>query len=241
MAEEAPAAAKKSQNSKRKSAQSSSSEDDEDEDSGRGRSKRGSAAAKKRKAIEADDDDDSLASDDENSNQAKLILPPTLQKHLLLDFEAIKQSKKLVTLPKPADKCVASILEEWKKGKGKKDKAQSVGGAALTASVADGLRSYFDKLLPVLLLYPFEAPQHQPLANKTPSNVYGVEHLLRLFSKLPELLAQTEISDVELKVLMGKFSECLKFINALPSHYFGVYMVPNAEYLAQVKEEGSDE
>jgi mortality factor 4-like protein 1 len=54
----------------------------------------------------------------------------------------------------------------------------------LTATVADGLRVYFDKLLPVALLYAFEMPQSQQLPAKAPSQMYGAEHLLRLFGML---------------------------------------------------------
>lgn len=61
----------------------------------------------------------------------------------------------------------------------------SVGDALV--EILNGLRTYFDKSLPAMLLYKPERGQyleHVP-ENSTiaPSSVYGAEHLLRLFGK----------------------------------------------------------
>lgn len=51
----------------------------------------------------------------------------------------------------------------------------------------NGLRTYFDRALPMMLLYKKERQQFQE-AIKTPecspSTIYGAEHLLRLFGML---------------------------------------------------------
>ena len=52
--------------------------------------------------------------------------------------------------------------------------------------ILNGLRSYFDKALPVMLLYKEERGQYtdnvqEDHTNITPSSIYGAEHLLRLF------------------------------------------------------------
>lgn len=46
-----------------------------------------------------------------------------------------------------------------------------------------GIRCYFDKALPVLLLYNKEREQYHEVVvdNVSPSTIYGAEHLLRLF------------------------------------------------------------
>lgn len=51
--------------------------------------------------------------------------------------------------------------------------------------VMKGLESYFDKALPVMLLYKSERRQYEEAIadDVRPSNVYGAEHLLRLFGK----------------------------------------------------------
>lgn len=59
----------------------------------------------------------------------------------------------------------------------------------LTDSVGEilkGIRCYFDKALPVLLLYKKERRQYQEAVvdDISPSTVYGAEHLLRLFGKI---------------------------------------------------------
>lgn len=53
--------------------------------------------------------------------------------------------------------------------------------------ILNGLRCYFDKALPTILLYKKERQQyHDEMTENTstPSKVYGAEHLLRLFGKL---------------------------------------------------------
>lgn len=51
----------------------------------------------------------------------------------------------------------------------------------------DGLRSYFDKALPAMLLYSQERDQFNDVIPEeseiSPSNIYGAEHLLRLFGE----------------------------------------------------------
>lgn len=51
----------------------------------------------------------------------------------------------------------------------------------------NGLRSYFDKALPTLLLYKRERQQFEQQINDptaSPSTIYGAEHLLRLFGMI---------------------------------------------------------
>ena len=58
------------------------------------------------------------------------------------------------------------------------------------AEILNGLRSYFDRALPMMLLYKKERQQFQeasqPHAQRStsPSTIYGAEHLLRLFGML---------------------------------------------------------
>ena len=52
--------------------------------------------------------------------------------------------------------------------------------------ILKGLRCYFDKALPVMLLYERERQQYQEAIanNVSPSTIYGAEHLLRLFGMI---------------------------------------------------------
>jgi hypothetical protein len=63
--------------------------------------------------------------------------------------------------------------------------------------VFEGIKAYFDRALPVCLLYRFERPQlaaflgDRPAEDGRPmSHVYGAPHLLRLLVRLPELLRE---------------------------------------------------
>lgn len=58
--------------------------------------------------------------------------------------------------------------------------AESVG------EILNGIRCYFDKSLPAMLLYKSERKQYEEAITDqvSPSSVYGAEHLLRLFGKL---------------------------------------------------------
>lgn len=49
--------------------------------------------------------------------------------------------------------------------------------------IVKGLICYFDKALPVMLLYKSERQQYEELMinDVSPSSIYGAEHLLRLF------------------------------------------------------------
>lgn len=53
------------------------------------------------------------------------------------------------------------------------------------SEILKGLRCYFDKALPVLLLYSKEKSQYNEIVDEgvSPSTIYGAEHLLRLFGK----------------------------------------------------------
>ena len=61
------------------------------------------------------------------------------------------------------------------------------GGLDSTAEMASGLKTYFERALPAILLYKQERGQYanalEEGGQQSPSEVYGAEHLLRLFSK----------------------------------------------------------
>ncbi|KAF5451293.1 hypothetical protein F2P56_026410 [Juglans regia] len=79
--------------------------------------------------------------------------------------------------------------------------------------ILKGIRCYFDKALPVMLLYKKERKQYHEAVvdNVSPSTIYGAEHLLRLFVKLPELLAYVNIEEETLTRLQQKLLDFLKY------------------------------
>ena len=106
--------------------------------------------------------------------------------HLVDEWDLIVQEpRKLLQLPRAPN--VVSIIEDFLALKEKKaDNEQFLRYKELL----NGLRIYFDKALPKILLYRQEREQWS-LAKKIdkPSQVYGAEHLLRLFVRFPKLLS----------------------------------------------------
>jgi len=100
-------------------------------------------------------------------------------------------------------------------------KAKRVGASPLNdkiyREITDGLTAYFESALGSLLLYRFERQQYKDILTKYPeknlSEIYGCEHLLRLFVKLPQLLSQAQMDAETLQVLQLKLSEILKFLH----------------------------
>ena len=121
-----------------------------------------------------------------------------------------------------------------------------------------GLREYFDKALPLILLYRHEREQYASLfpaaspssasrptstepalgsssgAAPRPSDVYGAEHLLRLFVRLPRLLALAPLAPAEMTQVQAKLGELLKFLQKQHGEIFLTSYIKKEEE----KEEG---
>ncbi|XP_021642724.1 protein MRG1 isoform X2 [Hevea brasiliensis] len=146
----------------------------------------------------------------------KIQIPSTLKKQLVDDWEYVTQQDKLVKLPRSPN--VDDILTKYLEYRSKKD-------GMMTDSIGEilkGIRCYFDKALPVMLLYKKERQQyHDSVENDTsPSTIYGAEHLLRLFVKLPELLAYVNIEEETLTRMQQKLLDFLKFLQKNQSTFF---------------------
>ncbi|KAL9237985.1 hypothetical protein vseg_012469 [Gypsophila vaccaria] len=150
----------------------------------------------------------------DNDSIEKLVnisIPLTLKKQLINDFELINHTDKLVRLPRTPN--VDEIIEKYRDYRQKKESVipESVG------EVLSGLCIYFNKALPVLLLYNKERQQYQEsivedISCPSPSAIYGAEHLLRLFVKLPALLYELNIEEETLRVLQQILLDFLKFL-----------------------------
>ena len=109
----------------------------------------------------------------------------------------------------------------------------------LYGEVNEGMRTYFNQSLGSILLYKYARKQFRDLKetaagkDKPLVELYGAEHLLRLFVKLPELLAQCKMQREHMQVLVSKLMELLKFIQANKAKYFVTqYESATDEYLA---------
>ncbi|WCJ31279.1 Chromatin modification-related protein EAF3 [Euphorbia peplus] len=173
--------------------------------------KTNAAKGKKRKS-DSGIEKDNLSAD----KLVKIQIPSTLKRQLVDDWEFVTQQDKLVKLPRSptVDDILAKYLEYRSKKDGKM--TDSVG------EILKGIRSYFDKSLPVMLLYKKERQQYDDAVKNdtSPATIYGAEHLLRLFVKLPELLAYVNIEEETLTRLQQKLLDFLKFLQKNQSTFF---------------------
>lgn len=122
----------------------------------------------------------------------RLFIPDTLKSILVDDWEKVTKEQKLVPIPAPIS--ITQFLHEYYEA----DSAHRRPGSSdadILEEVIAGVKEYFNKSLGRILLYRFERPQfyevhkqlesgHGEHAGKTLCDMYGCEHLLRLFGKL---------------------------------------------------------
>ncbi|KAE9586831.1 hypothetical protein Lal_00004581 [Lupinus albus] len=159
-----------------------------------------------------------------NSDKLTTIqIPPTLKKQLVDDCEFVTHLGKLVKLPRTPN--VNDILKMYLDQRLKKHGSVSDS----VEEIMNGLGSYFDKALPVILLYNNERHQYQEACpnNITPSSIYGAEHLLRLLVKLPESMADAGIEKETVKEIQEQTVDFLRFLQRNHSAFFlSTYHVP---------------
>lgn len=105
------------------------------------------------------------------------------------DWEKVTKEQRFVSLPSKTP--VNMFLDDYAAYEGAKRRSGSAEADILEEVIA-GVKEYFNKSLSRILLYKSERPQfqdihtqlekgHGELAGKQVSDVYGVEHLCRLF------------------------------------------------------------
>ena len=159
----------------------------------------------------------------------QLRLPHGAKLKLIEDWERITREKKLVPLPR--DPSIATLLDEFVAAKARRSSHERI-----YAEVVEGVRSYFQQALPTLLLYKYERRQHRELKEQRkhehPCEYYGAEHLLRLFVKLPDLLARCQMQREHMTILVSKLAELLKFVVQQKAKYLAAeYQAPDDDYL----------
>eukprot|EP00308_Calcidiscus_leptoporus_P024889 CAMPEP_0119375646 /NCGR_PEP_ID=MMETSP1334-20130426/36527_1 /TAXON_ID=127549 /ORGANISM="Calcidiscus leptoporus, Strain RCC1130" /LENGTH=332 /DNA_ID=CAMNT_0007394011 /DNA_START=26 /DNA_END=1021 /DNA_ORIENTATION=- len=164
-----------------------------------------------------------------NEIKETLRLPQAMKLRLIDDWERISRERKLVPLPR--DQTIATLLDDFVATKAKRTSHER-----LYTEVCDGMRSFFNQALPQVLLYKYERKQMRDVRDehkeKTYVELYGAEHMLRLFVKLPELLVHCKLQREHMSVLLSKLTELLKFMQAHKSKYFAnAFESPSEEYL----------
>ena len=111
----------------------------------------------------------------------------------------VSPSKSASSKDRPKDAEAESREQEWR-------------------DMADGIAMLFDEALASRLLYREETPQLRvldsiPEYSTTPfSELYGCEHLLRLFVRLPDMLAD-QLTEAEARPIIAKVNDFVRFLH----------------------------
>ncbi|GJJ75256.1 mortality factor 4-like protein 1 [Entomortierella parvispora] len=142
--------------------------------------------------------------------EIKVPIPDSLKAQLVDDWENITKNQQLVPLPRTPN--VVQILEMYRESK--KDKKAK--NDEVFQEVLAGIKTYFDKCLGNMLLYRFERQQYVDVRKKNvgkeDSEIYGGEHLLRLFVQFPMLIAHTQMDQDSINALRENLVSMLKWM-----------------------------
>ncbi|RIB08992.1 MRG-domain-containing protein [Gigaspora rosea] len=142
-----------------------------------------------------------------------IYIPEQLRMQLVQDWESINKSQMLVPLPRKPS--VTDIINNYKSWKHEKNKDSD----GIAEEVSKGVCFYFNKCLGTRLLYQSERNQYKEIRSKFENlenaQIYGAEHLLRLFVIFPKLMSNTNIGEETLNALKEHLSDLLKYLDFL--------------------------
>ncbi|KAJ5297455.1 hypothetical protein PENANT_c005G08334 [Penicillium antarcticum] len=167
----------------------------------------------------------------------RIVMPDNLKSLLVDDWEQVTKNQCVVSLPSQSP--VRQILKDWYEEEQPK-RTSSAADQDVLEEVIAGLHEYFDKCLDKILLYRHERAQYRglrkkfeavtgELANKGPIDVYGAEHLIRLFSTMPELIAQTNMDMQATNRLREEISKLAMWLSKHSEKYFTTQYLPAEE------------
>jgi len=149
--------------------------------------------------------------------EIKLTIPDTLKSILVDDWENVTKHQQLVPLPRKPN--VVGILKAYSAAeKSARPKRPGSAEADIFEEVVSGIKVYFDRCLGNILLYRFERQQYVDIRRTNEgkememSEIYGAEHLLRLFVSLPGLIAHTSMDQQSIQTLKDHIEGILKYM-----------------------------
>ncbi|EPS45020.1 hypothetical protein H072_979 [Dactylellina haptotyla CBS 200.50] len=165
-------------------------------------------------------------------HEIKINVPEIVKSLLVDDWENVTKNGTLVKLPREIT--VNQFLTDFF------DSTQHKYSGAqreVYEEILSGLRSYFDKCLGTMLLYRFERDQYNEIKKQHPDtdicDLYGTEHLLRLFVTMPELIAHTNMDSQAVNSLREHLDEIMMFISRNHEKYIlSEYEQPPPSYNA---------
>jgi mortality factor 4-like protein 1 len=139
--------------------------------------------------------------------EVHIPIPAVFKVRLVDDFEWVTRQHKLVPLPRnPTVSQLINLYCESREKRRTKDSQLS--------EFAAGLLAYFNRALGNRLLYRLERQQYAQILAQHPntpmSDIYGAEHLLRLFVELPKLLAFTNLGKEDMTRVREQLLDLLK-------------------------------
>jgi len=147
--------------------------------------------------------------------EVKIVIPHDLRRYLLDDSDFVTRQKQLVPLPKSEDLSVRGITKKYELWKEEVQK-DDVKGRGITSEVCRGINEYFNIMLGSQLLYKFERTQYGDLlkehTGKQICDIYGAEHLLRLFVKLGRVLPYSYLDEPSMEFVVVHIHDFLEFL-----------------------------
>lgn len=141
----------------------------------------------------------------------RIAIPQELQHHLVDDWDLITRQKQLVPLPRK--KTVHHILQDYVQFVIENPNGVRLGVAE---EMTEGIQEYFNVMLGTQLLYKFERPQYGDILNdclnKPMCDIYGVEHLLRLFIRLGSALSFSNLDEKNLHFVVSCIQDFLSYL-----------------------------
>ncbi|KAI8140154.1 MRG-domain-containing protein [Fennellomyces sp. T-0311] len=155
-----------------------------------------------------------------NRPEVRVDIPDTMKAQLVDDWENVTKNQQLVELPRSPT--ISELLEQYRKYRLEKKGAS--GTEDLLSEIIDGVKEYFNKALGTMLLYRFERHQYASLRKRLPKtemvDIYGAEHLLRLFVQMPSLIAHTDMDADATAVLTEYLNDIIKYMHKNQRQFF---------------------
>ncbi|KAK8795609.1 hypothetical protein WA158_000266 [Blastocystis sp. Blastoise] len=154
-------------------------------------------------------------SKEEKSLRVKMELPDFIKRTLTEDWDNIVN--KDLRIPLPRKYTINIIFKDYI------DSCSSEEAKKDAEDLCRGLSEYFNECFSRLLFYSVEDSQFKTackvIKDKDPCDIYGIEHLCRLFSKLPYLFTRARINEIDLNTIIIALNKLYKFLST-HSEYF---------------------
>jgi len=148
-----------------------------------------------------------------------------LKRKLVNEWSLVCEKEPRRVLKLPRTSTVKVILQDYLQYKEQKDKIIDANELKDLQEWCESLSIYFDRALPVVLLYRHERPQYENAAKYMedkqlmPSEVYGGEHLNRLFVRIAKMLGSVVAKSGAIGDFRANCNDFLKFLGKNSSKY----------------------